>query len=74
MLLKYVLAASLMLSPVAALAQPAPARNPVQGDAVVKPAKRPRTRAAAAARADKQPAGTENGNQPDRALAGGGSR
>ncbi len=31
-------------------------------------------RAAAAARADKQPPGTENGNQPDRAAAGGGAR
>ncbi len=74
MLSKYVLAVGLMLSPVLALAQSAPARSSVQGDPVVKPVKPHRNRAAAAARADKQTAGTENGNQPDRAQAGGGSR
>ena len=74
MLSKYVLAVGLILSPVLALAQPAPTRNSVQGDPVVKPVKPQRSRAATAARADKQAAGTENGNQPDRAQAGGGSR
>ena len=74
MLLKYALAVGLVLSPLLALAQPASTRNSVQGDPVVKPIKPQRNRAAAAARADKQPSGTENGNQPDRAQAGGGSR
>lgn len=48
-------------------------RNPNLGD----PGSRPSTArpsAAAAARADKQPPGTENGNQPDRAASGGGAR
>ena len=62
----------------AAMAQTAPARSPVNGDAVTQTAKpvrpRPATRAARDAQADKQPPGTENGNQPDRAQAGGGAR
>ena len=74
MLLKYALAVGLLLSPMLALAQPTPTRNAVQGGPVTKPVKPQRSRAAAAARADKQPSGTENGNQPDRAQAGGGSR
>ena len=48
-------------------------RNPNLGDPGAKP-KRPRRSAAAIARSDKQPPGTENGNQPDRASAGGGGR
>ena len=54
-------------------ASPEPTRNPVLGD---QGTSNPRTRPSAAAesRADKQPPGTENGNQPDRAAAGGGSR
>jgi hypothetical protein len=48
-------------------------RNPVLGDpGTTKSTARPS--AAAAAKADKQPSGTENGNQPDRAAAGGGAR
>ena len=52
-------------------------RNPVTGDRVHKV--QPRTgnasrRAANIARSDKQAPGTENGNQPDRAAAGGGAR
>lgn len=43
-------------------AQPAPHRESASA------------RAAAAARGDKQPPGTQNGNQPDRAAAGGGAR
>ena len=54
-------------------------RNPELGDpgpkvthvGRVKPT---RARAAAIARTDRQGAGTENGNQPDRAEAGGGGR
>jgi hypothetical protein len=53
---------------------PSPLRSPVSGDPVLHSAKRPTTTAARAAQADKQPPGTENGNQPDRAQAGGGSR
>ncbi len=49
-------------------------RNPMLGDPGVKPAPRTKPKAAALARADKQPPGTENGNQPDRASAGGGGR
>ena len=53
------------------------ARSPVMGDAVHKA--QPRTsrasrRAANIARSDKQAPSTENGNQPDRASAGGGAR
>ncbi len=36
--------------------------------------RKPKPSAAAEAKADKQPSGTENGNQPDRAAAGGGGR
>jgi hypothetical protein len=51
-------------------------RNPVLGDAGT-PTPRHRVRnthkrAAAIAKSDKQPPGVENGNQPDRAAAGGG--
>ena len=81
MSLKHILTIGLVLglSPLAVSAQPAttadaPVRSPVQGDPVVKPTVHHRTRAAAMARADKQPPGTENGNQPDRAAAGGGAR
>ncbi len=48
-------------------------RNPVLGDPGTTKAKA-RPSAAASAKADKQPPGTENGNQPDRAAAGGGAR
>jgi len=48
-------------------------RNPTLGDPGTKNVGKP-SRAAAEARADKQPPGTENGNQPDRAAAGGGAR
>ena len=52
-------------------------RNPVEGDpGAAKPAMRQRpstARARAVTRADKQAPGTENGNQPDRAAAGGGA-
>ncbi len=52
---------------------PGPTRNPVLGDPGTKnPSARPS--AAAEAKADKQPRGTEDGNQPDRAAAGGGAR
>ncbi len=81
MQIKFILAPALaaLLAAGAAQAQtPAPpssatARNPVMGDPGNKPAPR-RPNARALARADKQPSGTENGNQPDRASAGGGSR
>ncbi len=52
-------------------------RSPVTGDSVHKPQHRASSasrRAANIARSDKQPPGTENGNQPDRAAAGGGAR
>jgi hypothetical protein len=52
-------------------------RNPVLGDPVHKPqnrTSRAANRAANIAKSDKQPPGTENGNQPDRAAAGGGAR
>ncbi len=53
------------------------ARNPVLGNPVHKAqprANRAANRAANIAKSDKQPPGTENGNQPDRAAAGGGAR
>ena len=63
-------------SPVTPPDTAAPARNPVQGDPAPIPdaVRTPdsSTRAAGAAEADKQPAGTENSNQPDRAAAGAG--
>ena len=49
--------------------------NPIQGEKVER--ERPmrvEPNAEAEAKADKQPSGTENGNQPDRAGAGGGAR
>ncbi len=52
-------------------------RSPVTGDAVHKSqsrTSRASRRAANVARSDKQAPGTENGNQPDRAAAGGGGR
>jgi hypothetical protein len=52
-------------------------RSPVTGDPVQKTKKtmsRASRRAANIARSDKQAPGTENGNQPDRASAGGGAR
>ena len=52
-------------------------RSPVMGDSVHKAqprASRASRRAANIARSDKQAPGTENGNQPDRAAAGGGAR
>ena len=55
-----------------------PARNPVLGDPAPAPdvVRTPDTpaRAAGDAKADKQAPGTQNGNQPDRAAAGGGGR
>ena len=51
-------------------------RSPTQGDPGASPqqhrVKQTRARAVAIAKRDKQPAGTTNGNQPDRASAGGG--
>ncbi len=78
MSVKYLLAAvlALGLAPGAAFAQTeghTVVRNPVLG-ARVKHARRVRPSAEAEAQADKQPQGTENGNQPDRAAAGGGGR
>ena len=52
-------------------------RSPVAGDPVHKTqsrAGRASRRAANIARSDKQAPGPENGNQPDRASAGGGAR
>ncbi len=53
-------------------------RSPTMGDPVHKAPRhrvsRASRRAAAIARSDKQAPGTENGNQPDRASAGGGAR
>lgn len=52
-------------------------RSPVMGDPVHKGqtrVSRASRRAANIARSDKQAPGTENGNQPDRASAGGGAR
>ena len=52
-------------------------RSPITGDSVHKAQNRTRSasrRAANLARSDKQAPGTENGNQPDRASAGGGAR
>ncbi len=58
---------------VAQTSAPEPTRNPVLGDPGTKnPSARPS--AAAESKADKQPRGTEDGNQPDRAAAGGGAR
>ena len=57
-----------------------PVRNSTLGDPGVKPARRMRRTPETTARAhqeavqDQQPPGTENGNQPDRAAAGGGGR
>lgn len=48
-------------------------RNPMLGDKVHRTSKA-KPSAEAEAKADKQPPGTENGNQPDRAAAGGGGR
>lgn len=78
MSVKFLLAAALTLSvgSGAAFAQtsaPAPTRNPVLGDKGSQPSTA-RPSAKAVAKADKQPPGTENGNQPDRAAAGGGAR
>ncbi len=53
---------------------PAATRNPITGDPGTKPVPPRKPNAKALARADKQAPGTENGNQPDRAAAGGGSR
>ncbi len=47
--------------------------DPILGTKV-RHAPKARTSAQAEAEADKQPPGTENGNQPDRAAAGGGGR
>ena len=75
---KFLVATSLLLGlssglAVAQTSTTAPTRNPVLGDpGSTNPKTRPS--AAAEAKADKQPPGTENGNQPDRAAAGGGSR
>ena len=52
-------------------------RSPVMGDPVHKAQPKLSSasrRAANIARSDKQAPGTENGNQPDRAAAGGGAR
>ena len=52
-------------------------RSPVMGNPVPKSqtrVSRASRRAANIARSDKQAPGTENGNQPDRASAGGGAR
>ncbi|MGI4976825.1 MAG: hypothetical protein ACRYG6_07765 [Janthinobacterium lividum] len=48
-------------------------RDPVLGTRG-KHARRVQPSAEAEAKADRQPPGTENGNQPDRAAAGGGGR
>ena len=48
-------------------------RDPILGTKV-RHAPKTRTSAQSEAAADKQPPGTENGNQPDRAAAGGGGR
>ncbi len=78
MVFRTVLSAALVLGlgAGAAVAQTAPeaVRNPVLGDPG--PVHTPRVkqtsrRAHAIARSDKQPPGTTNGNQPDRAAAGG---
>ncbi len=60
-------------SPVGTPNDPAVTRNSVQGDPGAKPVARRRPNAKALARSDKQAPGTENGNQPDRASAGGGA-
>lgn len=74
--LALVFASPIAFAPDAA-AQAAPdVRNPVLGDpGPVKPRTRVKqtpARAAAIAKSDKQGPGTENGNQPARAAAGGG--
>ena len=48
-------------------------RDPILGTKV-RHAPKARSSAESEADADKQPPGTENGNQPDRAAAGGGGR
>ncbi|MGI4942470.1 MAG: hypothetical protein ACRYHQ_18210 [Janthinobacterium lividum] len=76
MSVKFLLAAALTLSVgsgVAFAQTSAPTRNPVLGDKGSQPSTA-RPSAKAVAKADKQPPGTENGNQPDRAAAGGGAR
>ena len=78
MFAKFILATGLMLGLSSGLASaqtagPATTRNPVLGDPGTKPSSA-RPSAAAVSRADKQPPGTQNGNQPDRAAAGGGGR
>ena len=75
---KFLVATSLLLGlssglAAAQTASPEPARNPVLGDPGTTNSKA-RPSAAAEAKADKQPRGTEDGNQPDRAAAGGGAR
>ena len=78
--LTHALAVAALLAAGAAHAQTAPspgpaatARNPILGDPGTKPPSPRRPNAKALARADKQAPDTENGNQPDRAAAGGGA-
>lgn len=78
MRVKFLLAAGLMLGlgsgfAVAQTSGSSTTRSPVLGDPGAKRSTA-RPSAAAAAKADKQPRGTEDGNQPDRAAAGGGAR
>ena len=84
MVFKTVLSAALVLGlgTGAAIAQTAPdsttdvTRNPVLGDPGTRHAPRVKqttSRAKAIARSDKQPPGTTNGNQPDRAATGAGA-
>lgn len=78
MSVKFLLAAALGLGlasgpAVAQTAAQTVTRDPVLGTKTRHVA-RAKPSAAAVARGDKQPLGTENGNQPDRAAAGGGAR
>ncbi len=58
-------------APVTAAPDAVAPRNPNLGDRVVKPRRAPPRSVAAQ---DKQPPGIQNGNEPDRASAGGGGR
>jgi hypothetical protein len=52
----------------------APVRNPVLGDPAARPAPRRQARRPLPASADRPAPSSQNGNQPDRAAAGGGAR
>ena len=78
MSVKFLLATGLALGLSSGLACAQTAGHTVTRDPILgtkgKHVAKARPSAEAVAKADKQPPGTENGNQPDRAAAGGGGR